>query len=66
MKDSKKKVGSREREPPLGSEAWGFWWYLLFRMRFVQGGGGRGGAQTNRVGTGIALEMGVLGGQLVA
>jgi hypothetical protein len=42
----------------MGSEARGLWCYLLFRMRFVQGdfvGGGRDGAQTNRIGTGIAL-----------
>jgi len=36
---------------------WGIWCYPLFRMRFVPGdfvGGGGDGAQTNRIGAGIA------------
>jgi len=41
--------------------AWGLWCYLLFRMRFVLGdfGGGGDGAQANRIGTGVALQMAV-------
>jgi len=42
--------------------AWGLWCYLLFRMRLVKGdfvGRGGDGAQTNRIGTGMALQMAV-------
>lgn len=43
----------------MGREAWSMWRYVWLRIRIVQGefvGGGRDGAQTHRIGTGMELN----------